>query len=126
MIWTVQPFSVQAVTTNETVTSPAFPSASGRIVGFEYRLSTATTGTYVSATARLLVSADSLSGFITPVDSAAAVNNVLTFLINSNNRYFTYRYDDLPVSPWYQVQLISVTNQTVTFDSVRVIFDDAA
>lgn len=124
MIWAVQPFSSQSVTTTQTVTSTSWNSEYGRICGLEYRLSTATTGTYVSCTARILVSANSGDVFVTPVDSAAAVNNVLTFLINSNNRYFSYRFDDLPVAPYTQMQLISVTNQTITFDSVRVIYTD--
>ena len=124
MIWYVQPFSVQAVTTTATVTSSAFHTNYGHLVAFEYRLSTATTGTYVSATARILVSADSSATYLTPVDSANAVQNVLAININSNNRYVAYRYDDLPVAPWTQVQLISVTNQTITFDSVRLIYSD--
>ena len=53
-----------------------------------------------------------------PYDVVLAIN------INSNNRYVAYRYDDLPVAPWTQVQLISATNQTITFDSVRLIYSD--
>ena len=124
MIWAVQPFSSQSVTTTQTVTSTAFQSDFGRICGFEYRLSTATTGTYVSVTARILVTADSQGSYLTPVDSANAVNNVLAININSNNRYVSFRFDDLPAAPYTQVQLVSVTNQTITFDSVRLLYTD--
>ena len=124
MIWAVQPFSSQSVTTTQTVTSTAFSTDHGRLCGFEYRLNTATTGTYVSCTARILVSANSTDGYLTPVDSANVVQNVLAININSNNRYVAYRFDDLPAAPYTQVQLISVTNQTITFDSVRLLYTD--
>lgn len=124
MIWAVQPFSSQSVTTTQTVTSSPFWTGEGRICGFQYQLSTATTGTYVSMTARILVAADSRDTYLAPVDSANVANNVLAININSNNRYVSYRFDDLPAAPWTQVQLISVTNQTITFDSVRVLYTD--
>ena len=124
MIWAVQPFSSQSVTTTQTVSSTPFNTQMGRLCGFEYRLNTATTGTYVSATARILVSADSADVYLTPADSANAVQNVLLFTINSNNKYISYRFDDYPAAAWTQVQLISVTNQTITFDSVRLLYTD--
>ena len=124
MIWAVQPFSSQSVTTTQTVTSTAFRSDYGRICGFEYRLNTATTGTYVSVTARIIVSADSGDAYLTPVDSANVASNVLAINVNSNSRYVAYRFDDLPPAAWTQVQLVSVTNQTITFDSVRIVYTD--
>ena len=124
MIWSVQAFTNQSVTTNQTVTSVPYWAHDGRICGFEYILSTATTGTYVSVTARILVAADSLATTVTPVDTANAVLNNLALNINSNNRYVAFRFDDLPVAPYVQVQLVSVTNQTITFNSVRLVYTD--
>ena len=123
MIWSVLAFNAQNVTTNQTVTSAPFETGYGRLIGFEYRISDATSGTYVSVTARILASADSGSTYLTPVDTAGAAMNVL-MQVNSNSRYIAYDYDDLPVVPWTQVQLVSVTNQTITFDSVRLIYTD--
>lgn len=130
MIWAVLPFSTQVVTTAAVVTSPPFFTGVGWLCGFEYRLSTATSGIYVSATATLLVSADSTNGYLLPVDSANAAKNVLAININSNNRYVAYRYDDLPIAEWSQVRISHVLNAAVgsgtsiTFDSVRLIYTD--
>lgn len=124
MNWVVRAFSGQSVTTTATVTSESFYTGEGRLCGFFYDLADATTGTYVSATARILVAADSSLAYVTPVDSAGAVNNVLLININSNDRYVTYRYDDLPVAPWTQVQLVSATNQTITFAGVYLVYTD--
>lgn len=129
-VWAVFPFSSQSVTTATAVTSSPFFTGEGRICGFDYQLSTATSGVYVSATATLLVAADSSSTYVLPVDSANAANNVLAININSNNRYVSYRFDDLPVAPWAQVRISSVLNTgagsgtTITFNSVRLLYTD--
>ena len=86
MIWAVQPFSAQSVTTTQTVTSVAFNTQVGRLCGFHYEIADATSGTYVSVTARVIVASDSGGPFLLPVDSAGAVSGVLV-QVNSNSRY---------------------------------------
>ena len=124
MIWVVEALSGQTITSAGTVTSEGFRTKNGRICGFFYDLADSSTGTYVSATARILVAADSRMTYVAPVDSVGAVNNVVFALINSNDRYVSHRFDDLPAAPWTQLQLVSVTNNTLVFRGAYLVYSD--
>lgn len=113
-------FSGQSVTSAGTVDSVAFPLGRDAYASLHYVLATATTGTYVSCTAQLLVRADSRETFVLPVDTAGAVVGTLA-QINSNNRFIRTA---IPLAPEGRMRLISVTNNTVTFDAVYLVLDE--
>jgi hypothetical protein len=114
-------FSSQSVTSSGTVTSDTLNLGRLAYAGLHYKLSTATTGTYVSATARIILTADLRESPLAPVDDGANDVSVLT-QINSNNRYVQC---SIPLAPLGQVQLISATNNTITFDAVYLVLDEA-
>ena len=124
MIWVVEALSGITITSAGTSTSEGFRTKNGRICGFFYDLADSSTGTYVSATARILVAADSRMTYVTPVDTAGAASGVLFALINSNDRYVSHRFDDLPSVPWTQLQIVSVTNNTLVLRGAYIVYTD--
>ena len=124
MIWVVQALSGQTITSSGTVTSEGFRTKNGRLCGFFYNLAGATTGTYVAATARILIAADSSLAYTLPVDSAGVANNILLININSNDRYISYRFDDLPAAPWTQLRIVSSTANSITVAGAYLVYAD--
>lgn len=118
--WSVLVFSSQSVESAGTVTSTTIDLGRASASGLHYTLASATTGVYVAATARILLSADAREAFLAPVDDAG--NSVSTLgQVNSNNRYIQ---NAIPLAPLAQVQLISVTNNTITFDAVYLVLNE--
>ena len=124
MIWVVEALSGVTINSSGTSTSAGFRTKNGRICGFFYDLADSTTGTYVSATARLLIAADSRMTYVAPIDSAGAAAGNLLLTINSNDRYVSYRFDDLPSAPWTQLQLVTATANTITFAGAYLVYTD--
>ena len=124
MHWVIQALSGRTIDSAGTVTSDGLRTDYGRLAGFFYDLADATTGTYVSATARILVAVDSSGAYTLPVDSAGAARDILLININSNDRYISFRYDDQTVAPWTQLRIVSVTNNSITFAGAYLVYSD--
>ncbi len=118
----IRVFSSQSVTSTNTITSDSLDTARAFIVGLDYRLNTATTATHVNTTIRIRTAPDPSMPFLLPVDSAKAVKSLL-ITADSNDQYI--RLTDIPYAPWTQVQLVGATANTVTFDSIHLILDEA-
>jgi hypothetical protein len=113
-------FSSQTITSAGTLVSDTMNLGRDAYVSVHYKLNTATSGTYVSATAQMLVSADKREPFLLPVDTAGGIVGTLC-QINSNNQYIRSAF---PLAAYGQVRIISSTNNTITFDSVYLVMDE--
>lgn len=113
-------FSSQSVTSAGTITSTSLAFGREAYASLHYVLASATTGLYVAGTIQLLVAADPREPFVLPVNTAGGVTGYLGY-VNSNNRYISTAF---PLVPWAQVQIKSVTNNTLTFDAVYLVLDE--
>lgn len=117
-------FSGASVTSSGTLTSASFPIRGATHASLHYVLASATTGVYVVGTARFLFAADARETFLSAVNTGRTIEHQF-LLIDSNNRYvsMTPAPNVLPPASLMQVQLLSSTNNTLTFDAVYVVLD---
>lgn len=113
-------FSSRSVTSNGTITSDSINLGRLEYASIHYILADATTSTAVSATARVICAAHPRETFLFPVDTAGGGWGTLC-QINSNSSFIGTA---IPLTPWGQVQIISSTVNTITFQAVYLVTDE--
>jgi len=119
---TIRVFSSQSVTSSGTLTSDAFDIQRSAYSSIHYVLSTATTGVYVAATARILLAANDRETYLQPVDSDGTDVGTLMSVIDSNNRIVQ---NSIPMAPRAKLEIKSSTANTITFDAVYLTLDES-
>lgn len=113
-------FSSSTITSAGFILSDTLDLTRQAYASIHYTMNETSTGTFVSATAQMLVSADRRETFILPIGTSGAAAGTLC-QINSNNSYIR---TSIPLAPLGQVRITSSTNSTIMFDAVYLILDE--